>query len=94
MQLWDTTSLTPKNQLRGNDDMVSNKDVALVGMACVFPQAANLKRYWGNIVNAVDCIGDPTAGRWHDCSNFGLPAACTNWRMPALILSHVDRISR
>src|SRR5215469_18440577 len=54
--------------------MVSNKDVALVGMACVFPQAANLKQYWGNIVNAVDCIGDPPPGRWRDCSNFALPA--------------------
>ena len=54
--------------------MVSNNDVALVGMACVFPQAANLKQYWGNIVNAVDCIGEPPPGRWRDCSNFRLPA--------------------
>ena len=54
--------------------MASDKDIALVGMACVFPQAANVKQYWSNIVNAVDCIGDPPAERWRDCSNFGLPA--------------------
>jgi acyl transferase domain-containing protein/phosphopantetheinyl transferase len=54
--------------------MVNEKDVALVGMACVFPGAANRKQYWSNIVNAVDAIGAPPADRWRDSSNFRLPA--------------------
>jgi acyl transferase domain-containing protein len=54
--------------------MVNDKDVALVGMACVFPRAANRQQYWANIVNAVDAIGEPPPGRWPDCSNFRLPA--------------------
>src|SRR5579883_3219282 len=54
--------------------MVNEKDVALVGMACVFPKAANRKQYWANIVNAVDAIGEPPADRWRGCSNFRLPA--------------------
>ncbi len=54
--------------------MVNEKDVALVGMACVFPKAANRKQYWANIVNAVDAIGAPPSDRWRDRSNFQLPA--------------------
>ena len=54
--------------------MVNEKDVAIVGTACVFPKAANRKQYWANIVNAVDAIGPPPADRWRDCSNFRLPA--------------------
>ena len=53
--------------------MVNDKDIALVGMACVFPKALNLKQYWANIVNAVDAIGAPPLDRWRDCSNFDLP---------------------
>jgi acyl transferase domain-containing protein len=53
--------------------MVNDKDVALVGMACVFPRAANRKQYWANIVNAVDAIGAPPPGRWSGCPNFRLP---------------------
>ena len=53
--------------------MVNDKDIALVGMACVFPRAANLRQYWSNIVNAVDAIGAPPPNRWRDYANFHLP---------------------
>ncbi len=49
---------------------MNDKDIALVGMACVFPKAANVKQYWANIVNAVDAVGVPPPERWRDCSNF------------------------
>ncbi|MDW7772814.1 MAG: type I polyketide synthase [Desulfobulbaceae bacterium] len=42
------------NQLQG--------DIAIVGMACIFPQAPDLKTYWRNIISKVDAIGDPPAG--------------------------------
>ena len=34
-------------------------DVAIIGMACIFPGAPNLERYWQNIVSKVDLISDP-----------------------------------
>ncbi|MBO0700521.1 MAG: hypothetical protein J2P46_19140, partial [Zavarzinella sp.] len=54
--------------------MVNDNDIAVVGMACVFPGAATLRQYWANIVNAVDAVGAPPPGRWRGAFNFGLPA--------------------
>ncbi len=34
-------------------------DVAVVGMACVFPGARDLRSYWQNIVDKVDAVGEP-----------------------------------
>lgn len=34
-------------------------DVAIVGMACLFPGAPNIRAYWENILNKVDAISDP-----------------------------------
>ena len=34
-------------------------EVAIIGMACVFPGAENLKRYWQNIIQKVDAVSDP-----------------------------------
>ena len=34
-------------------------DVAIVGMACIFPGAPNVQTYWENIVSKVDAIRDP-----------------------------------
>ena len=34
-------------------------DIAIIGMACVFPGAANAQQYWENILAKVDCVGDP-----------------------------------
>ncbi|HVO90120.1 MAG TPA: beta-ketoacyl synthase N-terminal-like domain-containing protein, partial [Casimicrobiaceae bacterium] len=39
-------------------------DVAIVGMACVFPKAPDLATYWRNIRDGVDCITDVPAARW------------------------------
>jgi acyl transferase domain-containing protein/phosphopantetheinyl transferase len=50
--------------------MFKEKDVALVGMSCIFPKARDLKQYWSNLVNAVDAVGSPPPGRWSDCSGF------------------------
>jgi acyl transferase domain-containing protein/phosphopantetheinyl transferase/acyl carrier protein len=34
-------------------------EVAIIGMACIFPKAPNLQTFWQNIVSKVDAIGDP-----------------------------------
>jgi acyl transferase domain-containing protein len=53
--------------------MTIEKDVAVVGMGCVFPKAANVKQFWSNLANGVDAIDSPPPDRWSNCRNFGLP---------------------
>ena len=38
--------------------------VAIIGMACFFPGADDLRGYWANICNKVDSITDVPANRW------------------------------
>ena len=33
--------------------------LAIIGMACIFPQAPDLASFWNNILNGVDAIGEP-----------------------------------
>ena len=37
----------------------SGEEVAIVGMACVFPKAPDLSTFWHNIISKVDAITDP-----------------------------------
>ncbi|MFH8341767.1 SDR family NAD(P)-dependent oxidoreductase [Streptomyces sp. AM6-12] len=39
-------------------------DVAIVGMACMFPQAPDLAAYWANIVAGRDSVTEVPAERW------------------------------
>ncbi|MBO0697990.1 MAG: nitronate monooxygenase, partial [Zavarzinella sp.] len=39
-------------------------DVAIVGMACLFPQAGDLRRYWQNICTRVDAVREVPSDRW------------------------------
>ena len=39
-------------------------DVAIVGMAALFPGAPDLGSFWHNIVNQVDAVTDVPATRW------------------------------
>lgn len=38
--------------------------IAIIGMSGIFPQAHNLREYWQNILNKIDCITDVPASRW------------------------------
>ncbi len=38
---------------------MSDRDIAIIGMACVFPAAADVRQYWENILAKVDAVGDP-----------------------------------
>lgn len=40
-------------------------DIAIVGMSCMFPQAANLREYWQNIFQAVDAVEEVPKERWN-----------------------------
>jgi acyl transferase domain-containing protein/phosphopantetheinyl transferase len=46
------------------EDTPRPTDVAIVGMAALFPGAADLESYWRNIVAGVDAVTDVPASRW------------------------------
>ena len=52
---------------------MSEHDVAIVGMSCVFPGAVDLRQFWYNIVNGVDSVSEIPPGRWHYGNNNELP---------------------
>jgi acyl transferase domain-containing protein/NAD(P)H-dependent flavin oxidoreductase YrpB (nitropropane dioxygenase family)/NAD(P)-dependent dehydrogenase (short-subunit alcohol dehydrogenase family)/acyl carrier protein len=39
-------------------------DIAIVGMACVYPGAGDLDAFWSNVVNGVDAVTEVPAERW------------------------------
>jgi acyl transferase domain-containing protein len=41
----------------------ASTDVAIIGMACVFPGARDLDAFWENLQAGRDAIGDAPAGR-------------------------------
>jgi acyl transferase domain-containing protein/phosphopantetheinyl transferase len=59
-------------------DQPRSRDVAIIGMACLFPGARDLRAYWQNIVSGVDAIGDPPED-W-DADLFYDPAPAENDR--------------
>lgn len=51
------------------------EDIAIIGMAGLFPGACNIEQYWQNILSKVDAIGDPPADweaeRYFDADSTG-----------------------
>ncbi|MEM7714665.1 MAG: beta-ketoacyl synthase N-terminal-like domain-containing protein, partial [Cyanobacteria bacterium P01_A01_bin.68] len=62
-----------KRKMPSKDSMSMNKvnrqlqhnPIAIVGMASIFPQARNIKEYWQNIVDEIDCITDIPETHWN-----------------------------
>ncbi|HEX6524789.1 MAG TPA: SDR family NAD(P)-dependent oxidoreductase [Streptosporangiaceae bacterium] len=50
-------------------------DVAIIGMACVFPGADSLGAYWANVVAGVDAVGEVPPERWRPDAHPGLAPA-------------------
>lgn len=48
-------------------------DLAIVGMACVFPQAGDVAAYWANLVGGVDAISEIPPDRFPESRNHDLP---------------------
>ncbi|MEJ5311419.1 MAG: beta-ketoacyl synthase N-terminal-like domain-containing protein [Anaerolineae bacterium] len=40
-------------------------DIAIIGIAGIFPQAHNAQEYWDNILRKIDCITDVPPSRWN-----------------------------
>jgi NAD(P)H-dependent flavin oxidoreductase YrpB (nitropropane dioxygenase family) len=61
--------------LRGNArDAARPLDVAVVGMACVFPGADGLGAYWANVVAGTDAVREVPPERWRAEAYPGVPA--------------------
>ncbi|GAA2583393.1 SDR family NAD(P)-dependent oxidoreductase [Actinomadura fulvescens] len=58
-------------------------DVAIVGMACVYPDAADLARYWGNVVAGADAIREVPAERWNADTFYDPDPALAGRRTPS-----------
>ncbi len=43
---------------------MNDRDVAIIGMSCLFPGAPDVRTYWDNILAGVDAISDPPPGSW------------------------------
>ncbi|GAB7106059.1 hypothetical protein JCM4814A_43730 [Streptomyces phaeofaciens JCM 4814] len=46
-------------------------DIAVVGMACMFPQAPDLPAFWANVVAGVDAVGEVPPERWDPAVHHG-----------------------
>jgi len=53
---------------------MSERDIAIVGLACMFPKAPDARTYWKNNVNGVDCLEAVPSHRWRGVKNLRLPA--------------------
>jgi acyl transferase domain-containing protein/phosphopantetheinyl transferase len=45
--------------LASTNSSTSGSDIAIVGMACIFPGASDVQTYWQNIIGKIDAISDP-----------------------------------
>ncbi|HYI92559.1 MAG TPA: beta-ketoacyl synthase N-terminal-like domain-containing protein [Bryobacteraceae bacterium] len=57
-----------------------SRDVAIVGMSCLFAGARDLDAYWHNIISKVDSVSNPPAGEW-DPEIFYDPESKSNDRL-------------
>ena len=57
-----TTAADQSKILKGTEPP-GNK-IAIIGMSCLFPGAADLASYWMNIIAAADCIGEVPLSQW------------------------------
>lgn len=65
------------------------ESVAVIGMACMFPQAPDLKTYWHNIVNKKDAITEVPKDRW-DKNRFYDPNTTDGSKVYALRGGYLD----
>ncbi len=57
------TSQKPKDDNRLGSRL-QETPIAVIGMACLFPEARNAREFWDNIVNKRDSITDVPSNRW------------------------------
>jgi acyl transferase domain-containing protein len=59
-----------RNYMDSDQSVSQDKEIAIIGMACIFPQAPDLKTYWRNILGKVNAVSEPVeswgADRYYD----------------------------
>ncbi|HWP01057.1 MAG TPA: beta-ketoacyl synthase N-terminal-like domain-containing protein, partial [Methylococcus sp.] len=55
---------------KGAGREVAQRDIAIIGMACLLPMAQELRTYWQNIINRVDAIREVSEDRWRPIDFF------------------------
>lgn len=60
-----------------DENKINQEAIAIIGMACVFPQAPDIKTFWCNILAGVDAISEPLpeweAGRYLESRRINTP---------------------
>ncbi|WSQ12483.1 SDR family NAD(P)-dependent oxidoreductase [Streptomyces sp. NBC_01231] len=59
-----TRELTCLREDLAPDTAPAPLDVAVVGMACMFPEAPDLATFWANVLGGIDAVGEVPADRW------------------------------
>ncbi|WP_317442120.1 SDR family oxidoreductase [Streptomyces collinus] len=54
-------------------------DVAVVGMACMFPDAPDLAAFWANVVAGHDAVTEVPADRWDPAVHHAAGATASKW---------------
>ncbi|MCQ9133398.1 type I polyketide synthase [Streptomyces hilarionis] len=80
-------------------------DIAVVGMACMFPEAPDLPAFWANVVGGVDAVGEVPADRWDPAVHHGestpskwggflprIPFDPLRYGIPPASLGHVEPV--
>ncbi|AEY65151.1 polyketide synthase [Clostridium sp. BNL1100] len=49
---------------------ISNRDIAIIGIACEFPKASDVDQYWEVLRNGVNCMSEFTGQRKLDTDNY------------------------
>jgi acyl transferase domain-containing protein/NAD(P)H-dependent flavin oxidoreductase YrpB (nitropropane dioxygenase family) len=58
---------------------VAPADIAIVGMACVFPQAPDLESFWANVVHGVDAVTEVPRHRWDPAIYYDTGKSASKW---------------
>jgi len=53
-----------KHKIRSTEETNRPSDIAIIGMACLLPDAPNVQKYWENILNKVNAIREVPKSRW------------------------------
>jgi acyl transferase domain-containing protein/phosphopantetheinyl transferase len=53
--------MNARADINGREHAAALEPIAIIGMACLFPQAPDLASFWRNIVSGVDAISEPAA---------------------------------
>ncbi|MCS0600691.1 SDR family oxidoreductase [Streptomyces sp. LP11] len=54
-------------------------DIAIVGMACMFPDAPDLATFWANVVSGHDAVTEVPPGRWDPAVHHAGGATASKW---------------